>query len=121
MKKTIAAAAIVASLSACQSNKIEATLPSGEKIAVTFYDGDNNVDDLLIVRSFNYDGKASYDMNDPLTDIAFRFNDGRKIQAECTHTKSSYGDKKRCAAYVVYRSSFKHLPEGTTFAAPDPY
>lgn len=118
MKKIILAAMAALSLSACKAFQIEGTRPDGSKESVSYYDGGTDLKDLLIIRQKNYFGKASYDDSDPMTDIAFRFEGGQKLQAECTRTRESYG-RTKCAIYQVYRSSFGLVPEGTTFPAPE--
>ena len=52
-------------------------------------------------------------------DVGFRFDDGTRVQAECTlQGKDLMGDAE-CGEYTVYRSDFPLIPQGTRFPRPD--
>ncbi len=106
-------------ISGCMPSEIEAQLPAGGTLKLAYYPGGSALDDLLIIEGTNYFGKAQYQFDDPLGDIGFRFNDGQRVQAECTNVgKNIIGDDE-CKIYTVYRSSFPLLPEGTILPRPD--
>jgi len=109
-------------LSACYPAKLAIEAQGKPLPTVLFYPGGSNLDDLLIVGGVNYFGKAQYQIDDPLSDIGFRLNDGRRIQAECVKQgKEKYGDKIECKRYRVYRSSFAQIPVGAEADKPSQF
>ena len=85
---------------------------------IMFYPGGEILDDLLIINGVNHFGKAQYQFDDPLGDIGFRFNSGKRVQAECVQTgKDILGDDE-CKLYEVYRSNFSLIPEGVRVPTP---
>ena len=85
---------------------------------VLYYPGGNILDDLLIIDGVNYFGKAQYQLTDPLGDIGFRFNDLRRVRAECIQVgKNVIGDDE-CAVYEVFRSDFSFMPVGMRIPRP---
>jgi hypothetical protein len=85
---------------------------------VMFYPGGDTLEDLLIIDGVNFFGKAQYQIDDPLADIGFRFNDGQRVRAECVQVgKDILGDDE-CKLYEVYRSDFDLIPEGVRVPRP---
>lgn len=78
-----------------------------------FYPGGSKLDDLVIMDGSNYFGHAIYQYDDRLGDVGFRFEDGRRVQAECTRSGKDFIGKDECQEYTVYRSSFDAIPLGT--------
>ncbi len=110
---------LVMTFAGCVPAAIEAKLPSGQTLKMSFYPGGNTLDDLIIIDGKNYFGKAEYQMNDPLGDIGFRFKSGERVQAECKVVgKNIIGDDE-CKSYSVYRSSFQMIPEGSVLPRPE--
>ncbi len=105
----------------CVSLPISGNLPNGQTLEVKFYTGGQKLDDLLIIDETNYFGKAQYQMDDPVGDVGFRFNDGKRVQAECTSVGKDIIGKDECKIYTVYRSNFDLIPEGTVFPRPSLY
>lgn len=119
MKKVLVAVLGLAVLAGCQAQTIKFDKPGGETVEVLTYPGGSYADDLMIVNGVNYFGKIGFDMNDALTDLSWRGNNGTKVQAECVETgKADYTDEIECVMYEVYRSTFDLIPSGTTFRAP---
>jgi hypothetical protein len=112
---------LFASLSACIPAAIDAKLPSGSALKISFYPGGTALDDLIIIDGKNYFGKAEYQMQDPLGDIGFRLKSGERVQAECKEIGKDLMGKDECKSYTVYRSSFPLIPEGTILPRPDIY
>tara|TARA_R110002020_G_scaffold36894_33_gene111018 strand:- start:3336 stop:3650 length:315 start_codon:yes stop_codon:yes gene_type:complete len=98
---------------------IQGRTPTGDAITLSFYPGGQTLPDLVIFDGVNHFGKAMYQIDDPLGDIGFRFEDGTRVQAECTRVgKDILGDDE-CSEYTVYRSSFEAVPEGSIFNRPE--
>lgn len=104
-------------LHGCMPSKLQ--INNGNKsMDVLYYPGGNTLDDLLIIDGVNYFGKAQYQLTDPLGDIGFRFNDLRRVRAECVEVgKNIIGDDE-CAVYEVFRSDFSLIPTGITIPRP---
>ncbi|MFG6535197.1 hypothetical protein ACGYK5_15300 [Sulfitobacter sp. 1A16787] len=85
---------------------------------ILFYPGGDVIDDLLIVDGENHFGKAQYQIDDPMGDIGFRLQDGRRVQAECIIQGKDIIGQPECKRYEVYRSSFDPIPEGTQANRP---
>jgi len=101
----------------CMPSKIQVHTPK-ERLSVMFYPGGSVLDDLIIIRGVNYFGKSQYQIDDPVADIGFRFNNGERVQAECSSVgKDMLGDDE-CKIYTVYRSSFALIPVGSTLPRP---
>lgn len=113
-------AVLVLLVSACTSANIDINTPSGQAVRATFYAGNQvaKVPDLLIIDGKNYFGVVGYQMQDPLGDISFRLEDGRKIQAECAKPGKNSIDKPECKSYLVYRSDFDPIPVNSTALRP---
>jgi hypothetical protein len=120
MKKIILGLALVASLGACRSAEVTVVRRDLSEIPVKFYRASGDMDDLLIVRGINHFGTASYDDTDNLTDLAFRFNSGQKIIAECVRIHAPTGVDV-CELYEILKSNFGLIPEGARFYAPRMY
>jgi len=73
---------------------------------VTFYPGGDVLDDLIIIDGVNYFGKAQYQIGDPLSDMGFRFNSGKRVRAECLQTGKNILGEDECKLYEVFRSDF---------------
>lgn len=108
----------IALLSGCNSAPVSGVGPDGEEISLSFYSGGSSLPDLVIFDGQNYFGKAMYQFDDPLGDIGFRFEDGKRAQAECTKIGPNSIGKDECKEYTVYRSSFVPIPEGSRFERP---
>lgn len=108
-------------IAGCMSAKLKVTRPDGKTLPVTFYTGNQltGVDDLLVIEGKNYYGTVGYQMNDPLGDLSFRFEDGKKVQGECVEPGKNLIDQPECKLYKVYRSNFDLIPEGSTIPRPD--
>lgn len=117
VRPSLFAAILVPLLSGCFPT--EFSIAANDKILnVMFYPGKDILDDLLIIDGVNYFGKAQYQIDDPLGDIGFRFNDGDRVRAECFQTgKDILGDEE-CKLYEVYRSDFELIPEGIKIPRP---
>ena len=108
----------ISSLSACMPTELE--IDNGKNmLTVKFYPGGDIIDDLLIINGVNYFGKAQYQFDDSLADIGFRFNDGKRVRAECIQVGKDFIGEDECKLYEVFRSDFELLPEQTKIPQPD--
>lgn len=115
----LCAAVGVATLAGCFPTEMVGTREDGGRVALMFYPGGNRLKDLVIIDGVNHFGQGQYQMDDPLADVGFRFDDGTRVQAECTlQGKDLMGDAE-CGEYTVYRSDFPLIPQGTRFPRPD--
>ncbi len=107
-------------LSACMPTNFK--IDNGQDtLNVMFYPGGHTLDDLLIINGVNYFGKAQYQFDDPLGDIGFFFNDGKRVRAECAQVGKNIIGKDECNLYEVYRSNFELIPEGTRVPRPQKF
>ena len=105
------------SLSACMPTEFQ--IDNGQnKLNVMFYPGGDVLDDLLVIDGTNYFGKAQYQFDDPLGDIGFRFNDGKRVRSECVQVGKDIIGKDECKLYEVYRSDFELIPENVKIPRP---
>lgn len=118
MKRLFSCGLTVLALAGCFPAEIKLDNAMTKSPTVLFYPGGTAIDDLLIVDSVNYFGKAQYQIDDPMSDIGFRLKDGRRIQAECILEGKSIIDEPECKRYEVYRSSFEPIPVGTQADRP---
>ena len=118
MKKIIFGCVIAVSLSGCMPVKVSINKPNGSQSEMSFYPGGNTLDDLLIIDGKNYFGKAAYQIDDPMGDIGFTFNDGKKIRSECINKGPDIIGNDECKLYEVYRSNFELVPEGSKIPRP---
>ena len=102
----------------CMAAAVDAKLPSGKTLRISFYPGGQTLDDLLIIGGLNYFGKAQYQIDDPLGDIGFRLKGGARVQAECISIGKNIVGDNECKIYKVYRSSFSLIPQGTIIPRP---
>ena len=123
MLRTILILSSLALLTACKSQNIEISKPDGTKQVITYYKGSDEVPDLLIIDGVNHFGKVSYDDDDPLTELAWRGEDGTKANAECVKqgAQKNLKDKIECKLYEVYRSTSDLIPAGSTFDPPSKF
>ena len=113
------ALALVAMLSLGACFPTEFKVETEQKTSnVLFYPGGDILDDLLIIDGVNYFGKAQYQIDDPLADIGFRFNDGQRVRAECAQVGKDIIGEDECKLYEVYRSDFDLIPEGVRVPRP---
>jgi hypothetical protein len=103
----------------CFPAEITAKKPDGGVVNALFYPGGSILKDILIIDDVNYFGKAQYQMDDPLADIGFRFENGSRIVAECTQEGKDIIGQPECKSYEVYRSDFELIPEGSTAVRPE--
>jgi hypothetical protein len=118
MNKIFLGSVIAISLAACMPVKVNINKPNGSETDISFYPGGNTLDDLLIIDGKNYFGKAAYQMDDPMGDIGFTFNDGAKIRSECINKGKDIIGNDECKLYEVYRSNFELVPEGSKSPRP---
>ncbi len=118
MPRTVSATFVALMLAGCFPAEITLSGANTESTAIKFYPGNDNIDDLLIVDGKNYFGKAQYQIDDPIGDIGFRTNDGRRIQAECVEQGKDIIGEVECKKYEVYRSNFDLIPVGTRAVKP---
>ena len=114
-------AALLVFLAGCFPSDINGRRPDGNNVKLLFYPGGNRLDDLVIFEGTNYFGKAQYQIDDPLGDIGFRLSSGERVQAECVLVGKDIIGNDECKRYVVYRSSWDVIPEGTIFDRPEMY
>ena len=119
MRVFLLAAAGVVALAGCFPTEITGTRQDGSRIALMFYPGGNRLKDLVIIEGRNHFGQGQYQMDDPLADVGFRFEDGTRVQAECTLQGQDIMGDPECQEYTVYRSDFPQIPEGTRFSRPE--
>ena len=105
-------------LSGCMAAKMQVNKPDGSVLDLSYYPGGSTLEDLIIIEGVNYFGKAAYQIDDPMGDIGFTFNDGRKIRSECISKGKDIIGQDECKLYEVYRSSFDFIPEGTKIPRP---
>jgi hypothetical protein len=105
-------------LGGCMPVAVELVKPDDSKLSVAFYPGGNTLEDLIIINGENYFGKAMYQFDDPVGDIGFKFNDGRKVRSECISEGKDIIGQTECKMYEVYRSNFDLIPEGTKVPRP---
>ncbi len=118
MKRLYLCAIAMLALTGCFPAEVTLENSATKTPTILFYPGSDVLDDLLIIDGVNYFGKAQYQINDPLGDIGFRLNDGRRVQAECIlEGKDIIGDVE-CKRYEVYRSSFDLIPVGAQANRP---
>ena len=99
-------------ISACVPT--EFNIDTGHKtLQVMFYPGGDVLDDLIIIDGVNYFGKAQYQIGDPLSDMGFRFNSGKRVRAECMQNGKNILGEDECKLYEVYRSDFELIPKGS--------
>lgn len=106
-------------LAACFPTDLTGETPDGSQIELMFYPGGSRLDDLVIYDGHNYFGKGQYQNNDPLGDIGFRLTSGERVQAECKTVGQDIMGDPECKRYIVYRSTWKVVPEGTEFGRPE--
>ena len=118
MKKIIQFVILFGILNACMPVEIQVVKQDGKQLTIAFYPGGHSLDDLIIINGVNYFGKAMYQFDDPLGDIGFRFNDGKKVRSECISEGNDIIGQVECKMYEVYRSNFDLIPEGTKVPRP---
>ena len=118
MKKIMLLVILFGILNACMPVEIQVVKQDGKQLTIAFYPGGNSLDDLIIINWVNYFGKAMYQFDDPLGDIGFRFNDGKKVRSECISEGNDILGQVECKMYEVYRSNFDLIPEGTKVPRP---
>ncbi len=107
----------VLALGACLPTEFKVET-EGKTSTLRFYPGGDILDDLLIIDGVNYFGKAQYQIDDPLADIGFRFNNGQRVRAECAQVGKDILGDDACKLYEVYRSDFDLIPEGVRVPRP---
>ena len=105
-------------LTACMPAAFQISKPDGNKLEVSYYSGGDILDDLLIINGENYFGTASYQFDDPMGDIGFRFNNGERFRSECISVGKDIIGEDVCKLYEVYRSNFDLIPEGSQIPRP---
>ena len=118
MSKIAKLAMLFCILSGCMPVAVELVKPDDSTLSVAFYPGGNTLEDLIIINGENYFGKAMYQFDDPVGDIGFKFNDGRKVRSECISEGKDIIGQTECKMYEVYRSNFDLIPEGTKVPRP---
>ena len=118
MTRTLISIILCASLSGCIPTGFQIIKPDNTTLDVSYYPGGNSLDDLIIVEGINYFGKASYQFDDPLADIGFRFNSGERVRSECISVGKDIIGQDECKLYEVFRSNFALVPEGSQIPRP---
>src|SRR6187200_213327 len=121
MLRLIPALTILVCLAGCFATEISADRPDATALKAKFYPGGSTLDDLIIIDGVNYFGTAQYQMDDPIGDIGFRFESGRRVIAECKEVGKDIIGNDECKQYEVYRSDFDLIPVGTIAAKPEMY
>ena len=85
---------------------------------IMFYPGGSTLDDLMIINGINYFGAAQYQIDDPIGDIGFRFNDNGRVRAECISVGRDFIGQPECKLYEIFSSDFELLPAGTKVPKP---
>ena len=118
MKRYYLCAIATLALSGCFPAEVTLENSATRTPTILFYPGGDVLDDLLIIDGVNYFGKAQYQIDDPIGDIGFRINDGRRVQAECIRQGKDIIGEVECKRYEVYRSSFDLIPVGAQANSP---
>ncbi len=112
---------IIMLLTACIPSEIRGKTEDDEIIVMQFYSGGSALDDLVIHKGINYFGKSQYQIGDPLGDIGFRFNNGKRVQAGCILVGTDFLGLEECKRYKIYHSSWEKVPAGAIFDRPKTY
>lgn len=121
MKRPIKIAVATSALlltQACISTSLGLTNADGKNVFVMYYPGGEVLPDLLVIDGVNHYGKAQYQIDDPLADIGFRFEIGKRVRAECVEAGKDILGLEQCRRYKVFWSDFEKFPVGTIIPNP---